>query len=316
MNMRYLTRFALLFLALVIAGIGGPAAAKEPPVLMVMQPQGMMEYSKNGTKWKKVRRNKFLFSGYQLRTAGDGGGTLINQETGMARKMGPNTVIKIAAKAAELVSGTLSDPEEADASLTSGLKNRFSKAQRYTTVRRSVDKKGKLKLATIRQVTLSSDYPELVWANTGPEYSYRLTIDGKTAMDITATTDEMIRVKVPNLTAGDHPYRVDVIANGEVAFQPRREGTIHWLSTEEAKALSSASMEVKTATQGDKFLMAAHLEAQGLVIPALDLYRQHFSENPDDNDMRPILIKTYHDLKLKGLKKREAVLYNTMLAEE
>lgn len=316
MNMRNLTRSALLFLALLIAGIGGPAAAKEPPVLMLMKPQGTVEYSKNGTKWKKVRRNKFLFSGYQVRTSGDGSGTLIHQESGMSRTLGADSVIKITASDAELVSGKLSDPVEADPSLKSGLKNRFSKAQRYTTVRRSVNKKQKLKLSTIRQVTLSDTYPELVWQNPGADFSFSLSIDDKKVMDIAPTSEDMVRVKIPALSPGDHTYRVDVLKGGEVAFQPRREGTIRWLSTDEEKSLTSSTKTVEEATQGDKFLVAAHLEAQGLTVPAMDLYRQHFSDYPDDNDMRPILIKAYHDLKLSNLKKKEAILYNTLMAEE
>lgn len=317
MNMHAITRSALLFLALIFIGVSAPAFAKAPPVLMLMQPKGTVEYSKTGTKWKKVRRNKFLFSGYQIRTAADGSGTLINQESGMARQMSSDTLIKVTEESAELISGNLSDPKKADASLTNGLKNRFSKAQRYTTIRRSVTKADKpLKLSTIRQVTLSQTYPELVWANAGNDYSYRLTIDGQQVTEVPATQDEFIRIKISALSPGEHPYRVEVITNGEVAFKPRRDGKILWLSSAEEKSINDATQTVDKVTQGDKFLLAAHLEAQGLSVPAMDLYRQHFQENPDDNDMRPILIQTYHDLKLSDLKKREAVIYNTMLADE
>ena len=39
---------------------------KKVPVVMVMQAKGDVTYSKNTKKWKKVRKNKFLFAGFNI----------------------------------------------------------------------------------------------------------------------------------------------------------------------------------------------------------------------------------------------------------
>ena len=43
-------------------------AASKDPVAVLFQVKGKVEYTKNGTKWKKIRHSKFLFAGYQIRT--------------------------------------------------------------------------------------------------------------------------------------------------------------------------------------------------------------------------------------------------------
>ena len=53
-----------------------------------------------------------------------------------------------------------------------------------------------------------------------------------------------------------------------------------------------------------------------MYVAAMDAYRDYFSENPDDNDMRPLLIQSYNDLKLTNLKQSEARLYNAVLEED
>ena len=55
---------ATIFLALALATGGlveAAAKAKKTPVAMIMQAKGDVTYTKNSKKWKKVRKNKFLF---------------------------------------------------------------------------------------------------------------------------------------------------------------------------------------------------------------------------------------------------------------
>ena len=68
-------------------------------------------------------------------------------------------------------------------------------------------------------------------------------------------------------------------------------------------------------TEDDAFLSSDLLEAQNMFVAAMDSYRSHFSENPDDNDMRPLLIQSYQGLKLSNLRENEARLYNASLEE-
>ena len=41
--------------------------AKKVPVGMLVEIQGNIEYSKKGKRWKKVRRNKFVYKNYLVK---------------------------------------------------------------------------------------------------------------------------------------------------------------------------------------------------------------------------------------------------------
>lgn len=44
------------------------------PVAKITQIEGNVEFSRDGENWSVVTRNKYLFPGYQVRTAADGSG--------------------------------------------------------------------------------------------------------------------------------------------------------------------------------------------------------------------------------------------------
>lgn len=302
-----------LFAALSLV-VGGAAMAKpkKTPVAMIMQAKGKVEYTKNGKKWKKVRRNKFLFAGAQVRTGADGGGVLINQAKNTSRTLGANSVISIEDDGAKLVSGSLSDPVAASGNLVASLTKRFSKAQRYTTVRRGVMH---VEQKTIKKITLSPTYPNLVWQAFGPEYSFRLVIDGK-AQEISGKSGATISHRLSGLAPGKHSYRIEILKDGQVVYTPKRDGSIIWLSQEEEAAYLAGEEAVRKMSGGDDFLIAAHMDDKGFLVPAMETYRKYFSANPDDNDMRPMLIKAYFDLKLKNMRIKEAGVYNKMAESE
>ncbi|MBF0193174.1 MAG: hypothetical protein HQL71_01400 [Magnetococcales bacterium] len=308
----YILKFSVMLISILCIGIGSEAFAKAPPVAMLIQVKGKIEYSKNGTKWKKVRRNKFLFEGYFVRTADDGSAQLINQITNMSRTVGPNTEFKIAKHGGELISGHLSKPTQAAGGLSASLNKRFAKAQRYTTVRRSINKKKKMKLSAIKEITLSAAHPDLVWQGMGSDISYNVHIDGVTHKVAPVSTN-MVRFTVPTLTGGKHKYSVDLVKDGKVIYKSKKSYKINWLSGTALAKFHDGLAEVKSSAPGDDFLIANYLEEQGMNVAAMDMYRQYFAANADDIDMYPMLIKAYHDLKLKDLKKAEAVKYNMML---
>lgn len=289
------------------------AIAAEPPVSMLMQPVGVVEISKDGAKWSPVTRNKFLFAGDTVRTGADGGGKLIDQNTNMAQTVGANATLKVEPAGIKAVSGALSAPEQASGDLVAGLGNRFAEAQRYTTVRRAVNKEAAdLKLRLITQVTLSATYPELAWEALGKQYSYVVTVGG-TQFPVAATEDDIARLKLPDLGEGKHSFTVAVMEGATKVSEAEKEGAIVWLSAAEDKALADEIAKIKAVAPNDDFSVANLLDARGAAVAAMDLYRKHFSANKDDNDMRPLLIKTYNDLKLKAPRQREALLYNEML---
>ena len=289
------------------------ALAADPPVALLLQVTGTVEHSRDGAAWKPVTRNKYLFAGDIIRTGGDGGAKLVDQTSNTAQTIAPNSQVEVAGTQMRVVSGALSAPEPVAGDLVAGLGNRFAEAQRYTTVRRSVQKaETAIKLRLIQQVTLSASYPELAWQGFGEQYSYVLTIDGA-AQKVPGVAGDMVRVRVPDLAPGRHTFTVAVYDGATKVAEADKEGVIVWLSPAEDKALGDAIAKVRAVTPRDDFSVASLLDERGLVVAAMDLYRKYFDENADDNEMRPLLVRAYAELKLNELRSRETALYNQKL---
>jgi hypothetical protein len=287
--------------------------AKAPPVAKLVQIEGQVEYSRNGTNWNPVRRTKYLFSGYHLRTGKDGSGLLINQASGMSQELGSNSQIEIDGVEVIVIAGSLSEPQEEETSLFQSLMNKFAKAQRYTTVRRGVksaDDACDNKVRTIRSVTVSPGHSDLVWRNACPEFSYKLVIDNAMPIDVPAqSTSEMIRYNVASSAVGEHTYRVEVFDKDGTVYIPKAQSKFQVMSADKENELTAVLEQIGD----DIFLETNLLEEQGLYIAAMDAYREYFQQNPDDNDMRPLLIQSYQVLKLSNLRESEARLYNAAL---
>ena len=287
--------------------------AKAPPVAKLVQIEGQVEYSRNGTNWDPVRRTKYLFSGYHLRTGKDGSGMLINQISGMSQELGSSSQILIDGVKVIVLAGILSEPHEEETSLFQSLMNKFAKAQRYTTVRRGVNSAEEAcdnKVRTIRSVTVSAGHPDLVWRNACPEFSYKLVIDNTMPIDVPAqSTSEMIRYNVVSSAVGEHTYRVEVFDKDGTVYIPKAESKFEVMSNDKEDELNAILEQVGD----DIFLETNLLEEQGLYVAAMDAYREYFQQNPDDNDMRPLLIQSYQVLKLSNLRESEARLYNAGL---
>ena len=300
--------------ALVLVIATGTAFAAGP-VAKITQIEGNVEFSRDGENWRVVTRNKYLFPGYQVRTASNGSAKVLNQGSGVTHDLGASTTIAVSDDDIDVVDGSnFSEPADAGGSFWQALVNKFSTTQRYTTVRRSVKRDGDaVRIGTARNVTLSPEFNELVWTNVGPEYAYRLTI-GDEVVDVQpSSTGEMIRYEVEGLEPGTHSYQVEVLLDGEVEYTPRRPSELVWLSSgEEAEILAELEAIRMDPVRNDAFVIADFLESQQMLVGAMDVYREYFSEYPEDNDMRPFLIKSYHDLKLLTLKEKEAITYNTV----
>lgn len=311
-----LLKVGALALALLVLGLGSSASAHSGPVAKLTQVVGTVEYSKNAKVWRRITRTKYLFVGHQIRTGDDSSAKVINQETGLSQDLGANSLIAIRADGPELIKGVLSEPEEAGGSFWAALQAKFTKAQRYTTVRRKVSMDEPVKVATSRNVSVSQTYPELVWENVGAGYAYRLTVDADTYDVPVASTGEMIRYRLPDLTPGDHKYIVQITLSNQIKFTPQSKSTLTWLSAEENREYLSVEREVREDIDSDEFLLASFMEEHGFLVPAMDTYREYFMTNQDDNDMRPLLIKVYSDLMLFDLKEKEAIAYNAVLLSE
>ncbi len=295
--------FALLFG--VMSSLSVPAAAApaaNPPVAKLDQVAGQVEYSRDGKQWRPLTRAKYLFSGYLVRTGATGSAMLLNQSTGESQSLAADSTIRVTASGVQVVRGKLSAPEGTGSSFWSALVNKFTKAQRYTTVRRTAI--APCKVDTASRLTVSEAYPEIVWRNAGPDCAYRLTLGSQVIEVPVSSTAEMIRYRLPAMPVGDHPFKVEVVAAGVVVNPPTSTSTLHWQTAEEAAKFAAEEQRVRAAN--DDVLLASFYEDQGMLVPAMDTLRNFIQANPDENELRPLLIKTYSDLRLDDLKEKES----------
>lgn len=291
----------------------GTAMAGDPPVGMLIQAQGAVEFSRDGAQWSPVTRNKMLFAGDMIRTGADGSAKFVSQADNTARTIAPGSTVKTEAGGPKAVSGSVSGPEAVGGDLVAGLGNRFAEAQRYTTVRRAAkDAQGEAKVETAPSVKLSASFPSLVWGAAGPGLGYTLAIDGK-SQPVVAVSGDVVRAQVTGLTPGQHTYKVSAVDSSGKVVAEGKESAITWLSDADDKAIADGLAKIKQAAPGDDFAIGSYLDDKGMTVAAMDHYRQYFAAYPEDNDMRPLLIKAYNDLKLKEMKTAEAELYNKLI---
>lgn len=289
------------------------AFAAGPPVALLIQSNGTVESSRDGTAWKPVTRNKYLFAGDMIRTGADGSGKLIDQAKSTSQTIAASSQIEVAGTEIKVISGTLSAQEPASGDLVAGLGNRFAEAQRYTTVRRGAKKPSEIKLRVPQDISLSATYPELAWQNFGKQYAFILTIDGK-AHTVAGVDGDVVRFKVPELAPGKHTFTVAVTENGKQVAEADKEGSIVWLSATDDKRIAESISKIRAIDPKDDFSVANLLDEKGVAVAALDLYRKYFDEHKDENDLRPLLIRAYSELKLDELRQKEALTYNNQLS--
>ncbi|MDG1112915.1 MAG: hypothetical protein P8N63_04000 [Pseudomonadales bacterium] len=307
----------MVLMALMTFGFIATANAETPrsPVGKLMDPNGTVEYSRDGEKWRPVTRAKYLFSGYHVRTGADGSGNFINQESGLAQSLSANVTAMVGDAGLDVSAGEVSDPFSSDAGLMDGLANKFASAQRYTTVRRAVKKPGEpeceAKVRLARNITVSEGYADLVWEKACPDNTFVVVL-GEQAFEVpSSATGEHIRFQLPLPAAGEYDLRLDVKAGDEVVYTPRRPGKLKVLAAAE-EALIKASL---IAAGDDFFAQADVLEQHGLLVPAMDAYRAYFETYPDDIEMKPLFIANLSALRLMTEKTAEAQKYNDFIAE-
>ena len=303
--------------ALLMFGFLGAASAEAPrsPVGKLMDPNGAVEYSRDGEKWRPVTRAKYLFSGYHVRTGADGSINFINQASGLAQSLSANVTAMVGDAGLEASAGEVSDPFKSDASLMDGLANKFASAQRYTTVRRAVKKLGepecKVKVRLAREITVSEGFADLVWEKACPDNTFVIVL-GEQQFDVPAgDAGEHIRFQLPVPTAGEYDLRLDVKAGEEVVYTPRRPGKLKVLAAAEEANIKASLVAVRD----DYFAQADVLEQHGLLVPAMDAYRAYFSAYPDDIEMKPMFIANLQALQLMMEKTAEAQKYNDFISE-
>jgi hypothetical protein len=289
--------------------VGNFAYAAGDPVGVLFQSKGKVEYSKDGTKWRKVRRNKFLFAGYQIRTGDDSSAKVTIKSTGKNLDIGANALITVDEKGLVAKSGNLGESEKSDR-LVAGLMNKFQKSQSYTTVRRSAKKK-KTNIKIVRSVTLSNDYPFLVWNNVGEDYNYKVTV-GDDTYDVAAVSDDTVRVKINPFT-GERAVKIDVLEGGKVvtSLKPyKKKGKpmdhmVKWMDNSENTEFEKTVKEIQNTYGEDSFMLGSYFEKNDMWVAAMDQYKLYLEENPDELEMTPYLFRIYKKLYLEGVYKHE-----------
>ena len=99
MRYSYLTLLILFGLVMPVQDL----SAKRQPAGMLIEVKGKIEYSKKGKKWRKVRRNKFIYDKYFVRV-GDGGSVkFLNQETNETTALTPGSEIQVTKKGLKVI---------------------------------------------------------------------------------------------------------------------------------------------------------------------------------------------------------------------
>jgi hypothetical protein len=271
-----------------------------------------VEYSKNGKRWKPVRRNKLMFAGSMVRLNDGSKAKFANQATQKTTNLLANSEIKITDTGMELVSGELGS-NEAAGELLAGLEKKFATTQKYTTVRRSANKAGQELIVDLGSISLSDKYPVVAWESTGAEYSYRLHV-GDTSYDVAATSEKVVLQSIDSFSERSMKYRVEVIKDGTVVSESKTR-RLSWLSGKKLKRFEEDLNAVKQY-DSDGFLMAGVLKDHKLLVPAMQTYESFFSKNSDDediNDLRPFMIEIYARLKLNSLQEEVTQAYQANL---
>jgi len=241
---------------------------------MLVDIKGKIEYSKKGKRWKKVRRNKFVYANYLVRVSADSSIKFLNQETNETTLLTANSKIKFTKKGLEVLEGSLGGTD-AGGGLLSGLSKQFKKTQKYTTVRRAAKKGGiNLKLATN---TISADFSELAWETAGADYAYRLHLGAKdrktnswtdsAVYDVPATGDEVVRTRIKPFSK-KQKYFVEVLDGSGVVAYTAKAANLKVLSGKKLAKFKKQKDEFQSMDESG-FLYAGLLKDNGLLVPAL-----------------------------------------------
>jgi hypothetical protein len=283
------------------------------PLYLLYQAKGQVKLTRDGKNWRPISSSKFLFDRYQVQTGKNSSCKLLNQSNASIQILSEKTHIIINDTSIQTIAGNILSEGEATGIL-GNIQQNFVKALRYTVVRRSVShsQSDSFELKTVRKIKLCKLYPDLVWQHIHPGCQYRLIVDQQQFNVSEQTHKKLVRFKLPELSNGTHEYIVQVLKNGKVVYQPDKKQKLYWLSEKEQNAILNGKKFIENIDPENGFLIGNYMEEQGLMVPAMDHYRTFFEQNPDENEMRPFLIKLYSDLKLKCLKHDEINKYNAV----
>jgi magnetotaxis MtxA-like protein len=294
-------------------------AETNDPVAVLFQVKGHVEYTKNGTKWIKVRQNKFLFAGYQIRTNSNGSGIIKTRKTGKDSVLHPGTKLIVTDSGIRATKGVLTDSGQPN-KLLSGLLKRFSKSQSHTTVRRSSQTE-QIEPQFSRHTILTEEYPFLVWENIDHAATYRLKI-GLDTYNVIPSGEDIIRTKIKPF-CGTREIELEAFKGGKSIGQLQpfnqrgelKKQTVHWLSPEENSEFKATLQSIADAYPHNSFMLGSFLEKEQMWVAAMDQYQQYLKNNPEEIEITPYLFRVYKKLKLKKIYGRELSYWTQAMNE-
>ena len=302
--------------AAVIALLADNALARAP-VAKLTEYTGAVEVSVDGKQWRPVTRAKLLFAGAEVRTGKDGHATLIASANNAALELQADTVVVVRDKDLQVVSGEAAAPRSRSGlfSFFADVQRRWESRQRYTTVRRGVENPWQVE--TANAISVSANYPDLVWQNGGSDVTYRLTVDGKVfAVPGVAADAPFVRFGLTDLAPGAHQYRIEVLdQTGVVKYTDKDGGKLTWLTAQKSQAVHTQHAAMLADKTKDDDEIAEFLAGNGLLVPAMEHYRAVTLANPAEIDVLPAVLKLYAGLRLDTLRQQEAATYTRLAVE-
>ena len=218
-----------LFLLIFIIGIYSLAFGNGPIALLIVT-SGDIEYRKNGAEWKKSTGTNFIYEGDYVKTLNNGKCLIINQKNISYLLVNENSEIFLKNGILQKVRGTFSELNDVKKNLVTTIYNKYKLIEEYSSVSRSIIPKKRIKLFTVENLTISDDYPCIVWENIGSEFSFQLNIENR-VFNLPASENEIIRYCLPKMKPGEYEYSVCVFRKGKRVYKPEKKNKLKWQST-------------------------------------------------------------------------------------
>lgn len=296
-------KFLIILAVVSYCLITDSAFSENTPVVMIVEAKGTVLYSPDGQTWKEVYRNKFLFENWRVKTGKNGTCMLLNKNTEMLESVDNDTELQVSGKGTKILRGRILESKSAK-DLAGYFKRKFIDVQKYAGASRYAKTPDKITLSLAQEITLSEDYPEMAWENTGERYDYQLVV-GEKMFQAPGSEGNVIRFQLTGMIPGRFNYAVRVLFDGEIIYATREKNKLTWLSNSERNAIDRQKMDILKIAPDNGFLMGLFLDEKGLKIGAMDQFKKFLIENPNSNETRLFLIKVLNELKLEKAAKME-----------
>ncbi|MBQ14238.1 MAG: hypothetical protein QGG67_10560 [Gammaproteobacteria bacterium] len=275
-------------------------------VARIIPNEGLVEYRNLNGDWAIISDTMYLVNGNAIRTSSASSATIeITGETYSSR-LDENSEIEVSDNLVHLTEGEFVNSRIVAANIMSRILDKLNAALSFVTVRRQGPCDPVVRTAS--NLSLSSDYPDLVWQNACANLLYRLTIDEEIYDIPNIGDEEIVRFSVTDIALGSHNYRVEIVEEDNVIYSPRSDSSFDWIDENSAVEMRNEIARFDS----DSLAQSDYLEESGFLVEAMYKYRDYIESHSEQNYLRPLLIRAYAELGLYSLQSQEARLYNSL----